>query len=326
MEENLMRTTFDKIKNIARLALLAGAVVAPALAAAQEFPNRQVTLVVPFGPGGSNDTYGRYLAEGLTKLWKQTVIVENRPGAGSAIGSAHVSQAKPDGYTLLFVSTSFTTNAATLANLPFDPSKDLAPVGVMGISDLFVMTGSRVPLPTLQELQKQAKAQTIFAGTPGVGAVGHLALLLLAEAQGVKFEYVHQKSGAAVQTDLGGGRTDVATGVLFEANSGTAKPIAVLSDKRSASLPDVPTVVEAGFPTAQANIWFGIFAPGGTPKEVVDKINKDIVAVMKSPEATEFLKAQALQISDESPEQFGNRVKSEIDKWTALAEKNGLRK
>jgi tripartite-type tricarboxylate transporter receptor subunit TctC len=326
MEEKLMRPTFDKIKNIARLALLAGAVVAPALAAAQEFPNRQVTLVVPFGPGGSNDTYGRYLAEGLTKLWKQTVIVENRPGAGSAIGSAHVSQAKPNGYTLLFVSTSFTTNAATLANLPFDPIKGLAPVGVMGISDLFVMTGSRVPLPTLQELQKQAKAQTIFAGTPGVGSVGHLALLLLAETQGVKFEYVHQKSGAAVQTDLGGGRTDVATGVLFEANSGNAKPIAVMSDKRSASLPDVPTVMEAGFPAAQANIWFGIFAPGGTPKEVVDKINKDIVAVMKSPEAAEFLKAQALQISDESPEQFGNRVKGEIDKWTALAEKNGLRK
>jgi tripartite-type tricarboxylate transporter receptor subunit TctC len=254
------------------------------------------------------------------------VIVENRPGAGSAIGSAHVAQAKPDGYTLLFVSTSYTTNAATLANLPFDPLKDLAPVGVMGINDLFLMTGSRVPLPTLQDLQRQAKAQTIFGGTPGVGSLGHLAVLLVSDTMGVKTEFVHQKSGASVQTDLGGGRIDVATGVLFEANSGNAKPIAVMSERRSPALPNVPTVAEAGFPAAQANIWFGVFAPAGVSKDILIKINKDITAVMKRPEAAPFLQAQALEISDESPEAFGTRVKDEITKWTALAEKNGLRK
>jgi tripartite-type tricarboxylate transporter receptor subunit TctC len=321
-----MITTFEKITTAARVAVVATTLVAPAMAVAQEFPNKQVTLVVPFGPGGSNDTYGRYLADGLSKRWKQTVVVENKPGAGSAIGSAHVSRAKPDGYTLLFVSTSYTTNAATLANLPFDPINGLAPVGVMGINDLFVMTGKRVPLPTLQELQKQAKAQTIFAGTPGVGSLGHLGPLLVAENLGVKFEYVHQKSGAAVQTDLGGGRVDVATGVLFEANSGNSTPIAVMSDKRSPALPNVPTVAEAGFPNALANIWFGVFAPAGTPKDVVNKINKDIIALMQDPAAAEFLKTQALQTSNESPEQLGLRVKGEIEKWTALAEKNGLRK
>lgn len=321
-----MSATFNKIGKIAMAATLAAAFMTQTLAAAQEFPNRQVTLVVPFGPGGSNDTYGRYLADGLTKLWKQTVVVENRPGAGSAIGSAHVAQSKPDGYTLLFVSTSYTTNAATFATLPFDPIKDLTPVGVMGINDLFVMTGKRVPLPTLQELHKQAKTQTIFGGTPGVGSLGHLGPLLVAETLGVKFDYVHQKSGAAVQTDLGGGRVDVATGVLFEVNNGNSTPIAVMSEKRSAALPNVPTVAEAGYPAALANIWFGVFVPAETPKELVDKINKDITTVMKAPEAASFLKAQALVTSDESPEQFGDRVKTEIAKWTALAEKNGLRK
>jgi tripartite-type tricarboxylate transporter receptor subunit TctC len=321
-----MITTFETITTVARVAMVAATLVAPAIAVAQEFPNKQVTLVVPFGPGGSNDTYGRYLADGLAKRWKQTVVIENKPGAGSAIGSAHVSRAKPDGYTLLFVSTSYTTNAATLANLPFDPINGLVPVGVMGINDLFVMTGKRVPLPTLQELQKQAKAQTIFAGTPGVGSLGHLGPLLVAENLSVKFEYVHQKSGAAVQTDLGGGRIDVATGVLFEANSGNSTPIAVMSDNRTPALPNVPTVAEAGFPNALANIWFGVFAPAGTPKDVVNKINKDIIALMQDPAAAEFLKTQALQTSNESPEQFGLRVKGEIEKWTALAEKNGLRK
>jgi len=321
-----MKKPLSKIKRIAAIGALAGAFAGPTLATALEFPNRQVTLVVPFGPGGSNDTYGRHLADGLSKLWKQTVIIQNKPGAGSAIGSASVAQAKPDGYTLLFVSTSYTTNAATLANLPFDPINGLAPVGVMGINDLFVVTGRRVPLPTLQELQKQSKAQTIFAGTPGVGSLGHLGPLLIAESLGVKFEYVHQKSGADVQTDLGGSRVDVATSVLFEVNSGNSTPIAVMSDKRSPALPNVPTTVEAGFPNALANIWFGVFAPAGTPSDVVNKINKDIAVVMKSPEAVDFLKGQALQVSDESPTEFGARVKGEIDKWTALAVKNGLRK
>jgi tripartite-type tricarboxylate transporter receptor subunit TctC len=321
-----VKFTFDKMKTIAKCATLAGALFAPSMALAQEYPSKPVTMVVPFGPGGSNDTYGRFLAEALTKHWKQTVIIENRPGAGSAIGSAHVAKAKPDGYTLLFVSTSYTTNAATLANLPFDPLNDLQPVGMLGVSDLFVMTGSRVPLATLQDLQREAKAQTIFSGTPGLGSLGHLALLLLNETLGIKTEFVHHKSGAAVLTDVGGGRIDVASGVLFEASSGNAKPIAVMSEKRSSALPDVPTVVEAGFPAAQADIWFGVFAPADTPKDVVAKINRDIVTVMKSPEAATFLQAQALQTSDESPEEFASRVKSDIKKWTALAEKNGLRK
>ena len=157
------------------------------------------------------------------------------------------------------------------------------------------------------------------------GGVGSEALLLLNETLGIKTEFVHHKSGADVRTDLGGGSIDVRSGVLFEANTGNTKPIVVMSEKPSAALPDVPSGVEAGFLAAQANNWFGVFAPAGTPKDVVSKINKDIVAVMKSADAAGFLKAQALQPSEENPEQFEERVNGEIERWTALAEKNALR-
>jgi tripartite-type tricarboxylate transporter receptor subunit TctC len=307
-------------------ALLAAAVFATGSARAQDYPGKPVTIVVPFGPGGSSDTYGRYLADALAKRWNQSVVVENRAGAGSSIGTAHVAKSKPDGYTLLFVSASFATSPATMANLPYDPVKDLTPVAMVGISDLFVMTGTRVPLASLADVAKQAGAQTLFAGTPGVGSLGHLAQLLLADTLGVKFQYVHQTSGAAVLTDVRGRRVDTAVGIQFEAKSGNARPIAVMGDERNAEFPDVPTVVELGFPAAQATNWVGAFAPSGTPKEVIAKINREIVAVLQAPEAASFLEAQALRTSDDSPEEFAAFVATELDRWKAVAEKAGLRK
>jgi tripartite-type tricarboxylate transporter receptor subunit TctC len=323
---NDMHTIFNNLKRVAKSVAVTAAILASPAAFAQDFPSKQVTFVVPFGPGGAADTYGRYMADALTKRWGQTVVVENRAGAGSSIGTAHVAKSKPDGYTLLFVSASFGTSPATMTNLPYDPVKDLVPIAMVGISDLFVMTGTRVPMDTLPEVQKQAKAQTIFAGTPGLGSLGHLAQLLLADSLGISFEYVHQTSGAAVLTDVRGGRVDTAVGILFEAKSGNAKPIAVMGDQRNPAFPGVPTVVELGFPAAKATNWVGAFAPAGTPKEVVDKINRDIVAVLKSPEAATFLEAQALRTSDDTPEEFAAFVKTELDKWRAIAEKNGLRK
>lgn len=140
--------------------LLACALILPAAVVAQDYPSKPVTLVIPFPPGGTNDVVGRYVADRLKDFWKQTVVVENRPGAGSAIGVGHVVRSKPDGYTLLFVSSSFTTNAAVQKNLQFDPIKDLQPIGMVALGDQFVLAGSRVPLSSLKDLQKQAQAQT----------------------------------------------------------------------------------------------------------------------------------------------------------------------
>jgi tripartite-type tricarboxylate transporter receptor subunit TctC len=178
----------------------------------------------------------------------------------------------------------------------------------------------------MQDLQKEGKAQTLFSGAPGIGSISHLAGLLVNDSLGIKTEFVQHTSGANVMTDIGGGRVDAYYGVVFEATSGTTTPVAVLSEQRSTALPDVPTVAEAGFPNAVASLWWGVFAPKGTPKNVVDKINHDIVTAMKGPDTAEFLKAQGLRVSDVSSEDFGAHVKSEIEKWTALAEKHGIRK
>jgi len=304
----------------------AGTLAVSSAAIAQGFPNRQVTLVIPFGPGGSNDTYGRVLADKLGKLWKQTIVVENKPGAGSAIGSAHVAQSKPDGHTLLFISTSYTTSAATQAKLPYDPLKDLAPIGVFANADLFLMTGKRVPMSSLQDLQREAKVHKIFAGAPGVGSISHLAQLLLNEKLGITTDIVQHTSGGNVMTDLGGGRIDTYFGVVFEASNPAVTPIVVMSKERSAALPNVPTIVEAGYPDAITPLWFGVFAAAGTPKDIITKVNSDIIKVMKDPASAEFLKAQGLTVSEIGPDEFSKMVESDIKRWTALAEKNGLRK
>jgi tripartite-type tricarboxylate transporter receptor subunit TctC len=320
-----VKLSFHIMRTVAA-ALLAGALSAPLSAAAQDFPSKPITIVIPFGPGGSNDTYGRVLAEKLGKLWSQTVIVENRPGAGSAIGAAHVAQARPDGHTLLFVSTSFTTTAATQVKLPFDPLKDLQPVAQMATGDLFLLTGKRVPIKTIEDLQKVGKAQTLFGGAPGIGSISHLAGLMVNDALGIKTEFVQHTSGANVMTDIGGGRIDTYYGVVFEATSGITTPVAVLSEQRSTALPDVPTVAEAGFPNALAGLWWGVFAPAGTPKEITDKINKDIRTVMKAPDTADFLKSQGLRVSELSPQEFADHVKNALERWTAVSVKHGLRK
>ena len=319
-----MKLLPGKMRSAAIGVLVISGLLAPRVATAQNFPNKRVTFLVPFGPGGASDTSGRYRADALSKRWGQTVVVENRPGAGSAVGTAQLAKAKPDGYTLLFTSASYSATPATQKELPYDPVKDLAPVAMVGVGDLFVMTGTRVPLNSLAEVQKQAKAQLLFSVTPGLGSVGHLAQLLLTSEMGVTTEFVHQTSGAAQLTDIRGGRVDLVVGTLLEVKSGLAKPIAVMSDKRNPNLPDVPTVVETGFPKAQAVNWVGAFAPAGTPKEVVEKINRDIAEVLKAPEVMAFFEGQGLRTSAYSPDEFATYIKTELDKWKAVAEKSGF--
>ena len=315
------------MKAIVKTLLLLGALIAPSMAAAQNFPSQQVTVVIPFPPGGTNDVIGRYVVDRLKDYWKQTVVVENRPGAGSVIGVAYVTKAKPDGYTLLFVSSSFTTNAATQKNnLPFDPIKDLQPVGMVAIGDQFVLAGSRVSLSSLQDLQKQAKAQTVFYATTGVGANPHFAGELLNDILGIRMQAVHYQGGAPAMTDLGGGRVDLYFATATEVQRGIGTPIAVMSEQRSAALPQVPTVAETGFPNALFGWWGGMFAPPGTPKAVVAKINEDILTVMSSPEAAKFLEQQGFRPpSKMSVDDFTRHVASEIEKWGMLADRHGIR-
>ena len=309
-------------------ALLVGALLAPSIASAQEFPSKPVTIVIPFTPAGSNDTIGRYLADGLGKLWKQTVVVENRPGAGSAIGAAHVAKARPDGYTLLFVSSTFTTNAATQKSLPFDPVKDLQPVGMGAIGQMVIVTGSRVPMPTLADLVKQAKSQKIFYGTTGVGSSTQFAAELFSDVAGIKMQPVHYKGGTDALVDMAGGRLDVYVGtvtqVLSSVSNNTAKPVAIVSKSRSKALPDVPTVAEAGTPGAETDLWWGVFVAAKTPKVVVAKINDGINAVMTTPESTEFLAKHGAIPEKMSVDEFSKLVTSELARWKNLAKAHNI--
>jgi len=321
-----MSSFVNSIKTIATSMAFAGALLVSSMAAAQEFPNKPVTIVVPYGPGGSNDTYSRVLAEKLSKLWKKTVIVENKPGAGSAIGSAHVAQSKPDGYTLLFNAASYAAVAAMQKQLPYDPLTALQPVALAYDADFYMLTGKRVPLRTLEDIRKEGKDKTLFTTTPGVGSITHLAGLLVNNALGITTEFVHHTSGANMLADIGGGRADISYVVEFEAKGGAGTPIAVISDKRSAAFPDLPTIAEAGYPDATLKLWFGVFAPAGTPKEIVDKINRDVIAVNKAPDMAEFLNIQGISYSEMTPDEFAKLVKSDIERYTALAEKHGIRK
>jgi tripartite-type tricarboxylate transporter receptor subunit TctC len=249
-------------------------------ASSQEFPTKRMTVVIPFTTGGSNDTIGRYVADGLSKLWNKPVVVENRPGAGSAIGSAHVAQSPKDGHTLLFVSSTFTTNAATQKNLPFDPVKDLQPVAMGALTQMVVVAGSRIPANSLREVIDAAKTQKVFYGTTGVGSSTQFAAELLNDIAGVKTEPVHYKGGTDALVDMVGGRIDLyvgtATQVLSNVKNNQVKALAVMSAKRSDALPDVPTIAQAGFPGAEMDNWWGIFVAAGTPAPIVEKLNAGI--------------------------------------------------
>lgn len=302
---------------------LAGLMLAATAVQAQDYPTKTITMVIPFTPAGSNDTIGRYLGENLGKLWKQTVVIENRPGAGSAIGSAHVAKARPDGYTILFVSSTFTTNAATQKNLPFDPLKDLQPVALGALGQMVIITGSRTPMPTLADLVKQAKAQKLFYGTTGVGSSTQFAAELFSGVAGIKMQPVHYKGGADALVDLAGGRLDVYVGTVTQVlpivSSKTATAVAVAGKTRSTALPDVPTVAEAGVPGAEADNWWGVFTAAKTPTAVVTKLNEGINTVMATPESAEFLAKHGAIPSKMTVDEFTKHVSSELAKWKELA-------
>ena len=315
------------MKTIVSALALTAALLVSDMASAQSFPSKPVTIVIPFSPGASNDIFGRYMAEALGKHWKQSVVVENRAGAGGAIGAAYVAKAKPDGYTLMFSSSSYTINSAVKKGLPFDPIKDLKPVANSMRGQMMVVAGKRVPLPNLQEVVKQAKAQKLFYGGNGASLTTFAAELFNDVAK-VKTEQVNYKGGTEALVDLVGGRIDLyfgtVTSVLPYIQNKQVIPLAITSKTRATALPDVPTIAEAGFPGAETDIWWGVFAPAATPADIVAKISEAVNATMATPEAAEFLAKQSAIPSQSRPDEFAATVVNEIKTWRNLATKNNI--
>ena len=292
--------------------------------AAAEWPNRAIRLIVPFAPGGSNDILARVLAVGLGARLGQTVIVENKGGAGGTIGTDYVAKSSPDGNTLLFVSTSITTNAASRQQLPYDPIKDLQPIGEVGAGPLVVVVSKDLKVNTLRELIDLArdKPNTINYGSAGVGGINHLGTELFAAAANIQLVHVPYRGLGPAFNDLIGGNLQMALSTLASAvqhiHAGTIQGLAVTGAQRSPLAPELPTMAEAGLPGFELESWWGLMGPAQLPAAIVKRLNAELNAVLELPDVQESLKREGAVEHPGTSEEFGNLIVAEFARWKEL--------
>jgi len=314
------------------IAVLGCVLLAVTAAQAQSYPSRAVRLVVPFAAGGSTDIIGRVLAQKLTEAWGQQVIVDNRPGGSTVIGTDVVSKSPPDGYTLLVTPAPFTiVPSLATTRLPYDPAKDFEPITLINTTPLVVVVNPGVPAHSIKELIALARARpgSLNFGSSGSGGSNHLAGELFNAMAGVKMVHIPYKGNAPALTDLVGGHVDLVFNGLTSAmpliKSGKLRALAVTSITRTGSLPDMPTLDELGLKGFQAVAWNGLNAPGRTPKDIIGKINADVLKVVRSPELVERLKAEGSDPVGNSPEQYSTFLRDEIAKWSKVIQFAGVK-
>ncbi len=321
--------------NYMQAGLMAGALVACAMPVcaqdAKNYPNRPVRLVVPYAPGGTTDFAARLLAAKLAETLGQTVVVDNRPGAGSIIGSDLVAKAIPDGYTLLMVDTGFSVTPALYAKLPFDAGKDFMPVTeAMRVSNWLIVPAS-LAARSVNDLVALAKAKpgVLTFGSGGVGSPFHMAGEQFKIAAKLDIVHVPYKGGGPALTDLIGGHISMLfptmTIALSHVNAGRLRALAVIAPKRSAAQPDVPTMAESGYAGVTMTSWYGVMAPTGVPRPLVEKLAGEISKVLALPEVKERLATQFAEPVGSTPAAFGKLVIGEIATWTAVAKAGGIK-
>ena len=305
---------------------------ATSIALAQAWPSRTIRLIVPFPPGGGNDVIARVVAQKLGERLGQPVVVENRAGANGIVGLQALMQAPPDGHTIAVGAAGpLAVNPSLYDKLPYDPLKDFAPITNMVNFPLLLVTHPSVPAKTTRELVALAKAQPgkLYYSSPGSGNSGHLAGELFNTAAGVKTVHVPYKGQGPALADLLAGQVQMLyssiPSVLPHVQQKQLNAIAVGSAKRVPSLPDIPTIAESGVPGYEAYSWVGMIAPAGTPREVIARLNREIVEILKQKDVAEKLNAQgALPVGD-TPEQFGAYIKAEIEKWGAVVRSSNIK-
>jgi tripartite-type tricarboxylate transporter receptor subunit TctC len=300
-------------------------------AAAQDYPARQVRLIVPFGAGGPADVYARVIAQHLSDQLKQTFVVENRPGAGSIIGTDAVAKSAPDGYTLLVMSNTHTTNESLVASKPFRLMQDFVPVATLNYSDLIMVVHPSVAAKDLKEFIALAKAQPggLNYASSGTGTPYHMAGELFKAMSGTDIQHVpHKASGEARNAVIGGHvqmMFDAITTMASNAAAGQVRALGTTGIKRSALTPDVPTIAEAGVPGYEATIWLGVMAPAGTPRPVIDKLNAEINKVIERPDVKEAWGRQGAVPMVMSPGEFENYLRDDIEKWAKVVQQSGIK-
>jgi tripartite-type tricarboxylate transporter receptor subunit TctC len=314
-----METSMRKLIPWSALALLAAVASTNALAQ-KDYPTKPVRLIVPFAPGGGTDIVARLLAQKLTESFGQTVIVDNRAGGGGTMGVETTVRATPDGYTTIIMSGSYATNAA-MYKLPYDPVNDIVPMGMVGDTGFFVALHPSVPIKSVPELVAFAKAKpgALNYGSSGNGGIAHLAGELFDLLAGTRMTHIAYKGTGPALNDLLGGQIQLVFGSapstipLVRANR--LRAIAVTTTKRSAALPELPTVAEGGVPGYEVVLWYGVLAPKGVSKTIVERWNTEIRKATKLPDMKERLISEGFDIDDSPPAVFQAKLKRDVEKW-----------
>jgi len=302
-----------------------------ATAAAQVYASRTVTIVVPYTPGTGADILSRILGPRLAERWKVGVVTDNRAGATGNIGTEFVARSAPDGYTLLFTATSFGTNPAIHARLPFDPVKSFTPVALVATSVMTVVVSPKLGVTSLREFLDAARSQPgkLHYASPGSGGVQHLAMELLKQETGVNLVHVPYKGMGGAINDLVGGHVQAGIVALQTAvpyvQSGKLRMLAVMSAERSPALADVPTLKELGFADLEVETWYGLFAPAGTPPEIVGIVNAELNALLGQPDLRELLAKQGMLPAGGAPARLGDLVTRELARWSRVVAAAGIK-
>jgi tripartite-type tricarboxylate transporter receptor subunit TctC len=305
--------------------------LATSAAFAQAYPSKPIRFVIPFAPGGSTDIIGRVIAEKLSLGLGQPVVVENRPGAGGSVGSDTVAKAAPDGYTILMVPGAHTINASLYQKLPYDTLRDFEPVIQIASVATMIVVHPSVPVKSVGELIELAKARRgeLNYGSAGSGTVTHMTAELFKLMAGVDITHVPYKGSSQALKDLLGGQVQVMfanfPGTLQQVQAGRLRVIAVNGARRSPLLPGTPTVAESGIPGFEANTWYGILAPAGTPKAVVARLNSEVTKALDAPEVRDFLSKEGGEVVGGTSEEFAAFIRADIVKWARVIKQAGVR-
>jgi len=297
---------------------------------AQTYPTRAIRLLVPSTPGGSVDTLARTIGPKLTERWGQQVIVDNRPGAGGAIAGELVAKSAPDGYTLLIGTIASLATNVSLQRLPYDPVKDFAPVTLVATQNLMLLIHPSVPAKSVKELVRLGKAQPgkLSFASAGNGTGGHLSGELFKMLGGIDMLHVPYKGVAPALVDVVGGQVSMTFASILsslpQVRADKLRALAVTGSKRSVAAPQVPTMREAGVKDYESATWYGVVAPAGTAQELVNRLNAEIVAVIKRPDVNERLSKEGADPVGNSPPEFGRFIESEIGKWRKVIRAAGI--
>lgn len=311
------------------LAAAALATGGPALGA---YPERPVRVIVPFSPGGTSDFVGRLVGEGLTRELGQQLVVDNRGGAGSALGTKLLVDSNPDGYTLIVNNIGLAVNETLRPDRDYEALRDLAPISLVGFTPSVLIVNPKLPIKSVSDLVSAAKAQPgkLSFGTAGAGSSTHLSMAYFLSIAKVNMLHVPYKGGNPAMRAMMGGEVHCVMTPIPTAygniQAGTVRPLAVSGSKRSSVLPDLPTVAEAGVPGYEFNTWYGLLTRAGTPKAVITRLNQATHKALAYPDLREKLQKTGLDPEPGTPEEFGNHIRDEIAKWRKVIEDAGITK